>query len=1191
MGALPRAGIAALAGLLAITLALGQPASAAGPDPLPTTDPGAALGTLTSQKPKITGTVRAGKQVAADPGTWGPAPVALAYQWNADGTPIAGATAQTLDLPGTLTKAKLTVTVTGTKPGYTTAAQTSAASTVTTGNLSSRAVTISGTPQVGQPLTAVFEEWTPATVTYAYAWKSGGTVIPGATASTYVPVAADLGARITVTVTGSQVGFSSTTRDSGQTAPVAAAAGPGLPLATHKPTISGTSRAGKVVTANPGDWGPDPVTLTYQWNSDGLPIVGATADTLELPGSIVGTNLSVTVTGAKDGYSTTSVTSSTTKVTTGYLSSRAPKVTGTAQVGQMLTAVPGDWTPMPVSFTYQWEAAGTPISGATAATFTPVAAQVGAKLTVVVTGAKPGFQSDTRESSSTAAVKAGTATPTPTPTPTTSPPPSDAFTAMRLKWRDYLVGGTVPTQSAPYTTAIATVNTTAADASATLRATVAASDSNEPWSDLDTMQDEDLNTAYGRLRAIALAWATPGATSYQNAALLTRVVGTLDWLNAKRYNTSGAVTAGWWYQQIGIPLSLDDILVLLYDQLGAAKVAANASAIEHYIPSIGKTGVQADNSTAANRAWKALAVGLRGVIVADPAKLAMARDALGAVFDIVSTGDGFYADWSYIDHSYNGGFAYTGGYGASLIESVARLWYLFDGTTWEITDPDRVNAYSWVRDAFWPLMFRGQMMDSTRGREISRWYTTSHDTGSQVLAAVLTLAQAVPADQGAVMQSYVVRALADDTTDTLWNTGTVTAVRLAAAAEATVAPAPAPNGAFSYNAMDRFVLQTPSFAFNVSMHSTTVKNYESISTENTKGWLTGDGMTYYYNDDATQYEDDFWPTVDPKRLSGTTSEYIARSGTYANRYNTSPFVGSVVTASGKSGVSGMELAPENPTLGAGKASLHALKSWFAFDNEVVSLGAGVSSTSTNRVESVVDSRKLVSADDPLTLDGAVVTPAWGATQTLADPTSLEIGGATDMGYVFPGNQSVKLLREHRTGTWYGLNQRSGPTDVRTNDFVSIFFDHGTQPSNAGYSYIVLPGASAAQTTAYAASQDVDILRNDTVAGAVYEHTIGTTGAVFWDAGTVSRGGSPLLGATARSMVTLEEAGPQTSLTIADPSLQASAALTVALSLPVGALVSAPSGVTTSSVGGVTMITVAKDLLASGTPIKVVFADA
>jgi hypothetical protein len=64
----------------------------------------------------------------------------------------------------------------------------------------------------------------------------------------------------------------------------------------------------------------------------------------------------------------------------------APTITGTPQVGQTLTVSIGDIQP-PVA--YQWNRAGTPISGATSATYVPGAADVGNKITVTVVTVSP----------------------------------------------------------------------------------------------------------------------------------------------------------------------------------------------------------------------------------------------------------------------------------------------------------------------------------------------------------------------------------------------------------------------------------------------------------------------------------------------------------------------------------------------------------------------------------------------------------------------------------------------------------------------------------------------------------------------------------------------------------------------------------------------------------------------------------
>jgi hypothetical protein len=84
-----------------------------------------------------------------------------------------------------------------------------------------------------------------------------------------------------------------------------------------------------------------------------------------------------------------------------------PTITGTAQVGQVLTAsTAGIVDPDGISgaFTYQWKKAGTNIAGATNGTYTPGAGDVGSTLTVAVSYTDDLGGSETLESVPTTAV-------------------------------------------------------------------------------------------------------------------------------------------------------------------------------------------------------------------------------------------------------------------------------------------------------------------------------------------------------------------------------------------------------------------------------------------------------------------------------------------------------------------------------------------------------------------------------------------------------------------------------------------------------------------------------------------------------------------------------------------------------------------------------------------------------------------
>ena len=356
---------------------------------------------LAGAVPRITGTAKVRSTLTANPGTWSPAPLTLTYQWYRSGTAILGATAATYT-PAAADAAKtLTVRVTGSRTGYTALTKTSPATTaITTGSLTGAVPTITGTAKVRSTLTANPGTWSPAPLTLTYQWYRSGTAILGATAATYTPAAADAAKTLTVRVTGSRTGYTALTKTSPATTAITTGS-----LTGAVPTITGTAKVRSTLTANPGTWSPAPLTLTYQWYRSGTAILGATAATYTPAAADAAKTLTVRVTGSRTGYTALTKTSpATTAITTGSLTGAVPTITGTAKVGSTLTANPGTWSPAPLTLTYQWYRSGTAILGATAATYTPAAADAAKTLTVRVTGSRTGYTALTKTSPATTAI-------------------------------------------------------------------------------------------------------------------------------------------------------------------------------------------------------------------------------------------------------------------------------------------------------------------------------------------------------------------------------------------------------------------------------------------------------------------------------------------------------------------------------------------------------------------------------------------------------------------------------------------------------------------------------------------------------------------------------------------------------------------------------------------------------------------
>ena len=212
--------------------------------------------------------------------------------------------------------------------------------------------TITGATQVGETLTAdttgISDGDGLDNAAFAYQWLADDVEINGATASTYTLADADEGKAIKVKVTFTDAADNDEELTSAGTGAVAAAPPPPNTPATGLPSITGTAQVGETLTADAtgisdGD-GLDNATFTYQWLADDAEINGATASTYTLADADAGKAIKVKVTFTDAADNDEELTSAATGAVAAAppppntLATGLPSITGTAQVGENLTA-------------------------------------------------------------------------------------------------------------------------------------------------------------------------------------------------------------------------------------------------------------------------------------------------------------------------------------------------------------------------------------------------------------------------------------------------------------------------------------------------------------------------------------------------------------------------------------------------------------------------------------------------------------------------------------------------------------------------------------------------------------------------------------------------------------------------------------------------------------------------------------
>jgi hypothetical protein len=185
---------------------------------------------------------------------------------------------------------------------------------------STGAPVVSGTPAVGQTLTATRGTWRGGPTAYGFQWQRcdaqglSCTAIAGATDRQYVVDPDDVGSRIRVAVTARN----SVRAATAVSAPTGVVPENAPPTSVSPPTIAGSAQVGQTLTAQgAGTWTGSPSAFAFQWlrcdaaGAACVAIPGATAGTYLVTAADVGSTIRVAVTARNAAGESTALSAQT----------------------------------------------------------------------------------------------------------------------------------------------------------------------------------------------------------------------------------------------------------------------------------------------------------------------------------------------------------------------------------------------------------------------------------------------------------------------------------------------------------------------------------------------------------------------------------------------------------------------------------------------------------------------------------------------------------------------------------------------------------------------------------------------------------------------------------------------------------------------------------------------------------------
>ncbi|WP_423710249.1 polysaccharide lyase 8 family protein [Staphylococcus aureus] len=617
--------------------------------------------------------------------------------------------------------------------------------------------------------------------------------------------------------------------------------------------------------------------------------------------------------------------------------------------------------------------------------------------------------------------------------------------------------------------------------------------------DLDT-KSADMTRTYRNIEKIAEAMKHP-KTTLKNDENKKKVKDALEWLHKNAYGkepgkkvadlkTNFSKSApqkntnlNWWDYEIGTPRALTNTLILLKEDFTDEEKKKNTASIKTFAPksdeilsSVGK----AEPAKGGNLVDISKVKLLESIIEEDKDMMKNSIDSFNKVFTYVQDSatdkerNGFYKDGSYIDHK---DVPYTGAYGVVLLEGISQMMPMIKETPFNDKTQNNTTLTSWIDDGFMPLIYKGEMMDLSRGRAISRENETSHSASATVMKSLLRLSDAMDESTKAKYKQIVKNSVKSDSSygqnDTLSSYSDIDKMK-SLMTDSTISTNGLTQQLKIYNAMDRVTYHNKDldFAFGLSMTSKNVARYENINGENLKGWHTGAGMSYLYNSDVRHYRDNFWATADMKRLAGTTTlENEEPKGTDVKK-SSKTFVGGTKFDDQHASI-GMDFENQDKTL-------TAKKSYFILNDKIVFLGTGIKTTdSSKNPVTTIENRKAhgytLYTDDKQTTN---------SNNQETNSVFLESTNSTqnNIGYHFLNKSKITVKKESHTGKWSDINKSQKDTQ-KTDEYYEVTQKHSNTDDK--YAYVLYPGitkdnfkSKASQVTVVKQDDDFHVVKDN-----------------------------------------------------------------------------------------------------------------
>lgn len=550
------------------------------------------------------------------------------------------------------------------------------------------------------------------------------------------------------------------------------------------------------------------------------------------------------------------------------------------------------------------------------------------------------------------------------------------------------------------------------------------------WSDvdyLDTDNEWDPLIALNRTLVMAYAYSKQGNSFYKKEEMLDAIEKALGY-----WYEVNPVCRNWYKNDLAKQMYLGVIALLLQDDIS---------------PSLFQLMVEDQTDkprmTGSNRTLFATSVFYRGVLERDTQRIS--AGVQGVLDQIgINQKEGIQQDFSFHQH---GPYLYNGSYGNNFLRETIWMAAMVQGTPFAFKETDlAILRDYYLKGTRW-MIYRGLMDYNVRGRQVGR--PSGFDQRAEIILPQL---------------DYFIKADPEYRHE------------YAKSQENIIQRLPQIQMGHKHFWRSDYTVHHRGTSFtSLRMCSERTIGVETdVNSENLMGYYLPYGLTYIYrNGDDYEY---IFPVWDWAKLPGVTSPdkvYPITKGAFTQ---STQFVGGV--SDGNFGVSVMDLKVHELT---GK------KAWFWFDNEWIALGAGITSTGEDFIQTGINQTKL---------KGNIIVNGKPLVNQDYVSNEASLVWHDSVGYFFPGApDNLHISGQEQAGQMHRIYGLGENTEHRM-DVFSLWLSHGSKPENATYAYAVIPGISGQGMEAYIKDYPFEILANSGKVQAIVHKKLQLTGVVY-----------------------------------------------------------------------------------------------